>query len=73
MQSRMAYDKANPGALKARYEFEARVQQCGIEHSLLDLIKTRASQIKQAAALSAQRMARAANLLRTRMRNARID
>ena len=73
MQPRMAFDKASPGALKAMSGLEAYVQQREIEPSLLDLIKSRAAQIKRAAALSAQRMARAADLLRTRMRGAGTD
>lgn len=73
MQPRMAYDKASPGALKAMSRLEAYVQQRGIEQNLMDLIKTRAAQIKRAAALSAQRMARAADLLRTRLRGTGMD
>ena len=45
MQPRIAYDKASPGAVKAMYGLEAYVQQSGIEHGLLGLIKMRASQI----------------------------
>jgi AhpD family alkylhydroperoxidase len=45
MEPRIAFDKASPEAVKAMYGLEAYVQQSGIEHVLLGLIKTRASQI----------------------------
>ena len=45
MQPRIAIDKVSPGAIQALYGLEAYVQQSGIEHALLSLIKTRASQI----------------------------
>ena len=45
MQPRIEYSKAAPGALKAMYGLEAYVKSSGLEPSLLDLIKTRASQI----------------------------
>ena len=45
MQSRIEYGKAAPGAYKAMYGLEAYVKSSGLEPSLLDLIKTRASQI----------------------------
>ena len=45
MQPRIEYGKAAPGAFKAMYGLEAYVKSSGLEPSLLDLIKTRASQI----------------------------
>jgi AhpD family alkylhydroperoxidase len=42
---RLNYYKASPDAIKAMVDFEGYVQGCGLESSLLDLIKTRASQI----------------------------
>ena len=45
MQPRIEYGKAAPGAYKAMYGLEAYVKSSGLEPSLLDLIKTRASQI----------------------------
>jgi AhpD family alkylhydroperoxidase len=45
MQPRIEYGKAAPGAFKAMYALEAYVKSTGLEPSLLDLIKTRASQI----------------------------
>jgi AhpD family alkylhydroperoxidase len=45
MQPRIEYGKASPGAYKAMYGLEAYVKSSGLEPSLLDLIKTRASQI----------------------------
>ncbi len=45
MQPRMNFYKAAPEALKALTALEGYVQKSGIEPLLLDLIKTRASQI----------------------------
>ncbi len=45
MQTRIEYTKVNPGAIKAMYGLETYVRECGLEPSLLDLIKVRASQI----------------------------
>lgn len=45
MHARIEYSKVNPAAVKAMYGLEAYVKECGLEASLLDLIKTRASQI----------------------------
>jgi AhpD family alkylhydroperoxidase len=42
---RLNYYKASPDAIKAMVDFEGYVQGCGLDPSLLDLIKTRASQI----------------------------
>lgn len=46
MQPRIDYHKDAPaGAAKAMYGLEMYVRNCGLEHSLLHLVKTRASQI----------------------------
>jgi AhpD family alkylhydroperoxidase len=45
MQSRIDYSKQEPGALKAMLGLETYVRNSGLEPSLLELIKTRASQI----------------------------
>lgn len=45
MQPRIAYMKVAPGAMKAMRGLEAYLAECGLEPSLLDLVKTRASQI----------------------------
>ena len=45
MQARLDYLKAAPGAIKAMSGLEAYVTACGLEASLLDLVKLRASQI----------------------------
>jgi AhpD family alkylhydroperoxidase len=45
MQSRIEYAKAAPGAAKAMRALELHVHECGLERTLLELVKTRASQI----------------------------
>lgn len=45
MQPRLDINKVAPGALKAMYSLQKYVDECGLEHSLLYLIKVRASQI----------------------------
>ena len=45
MQSRFRFDHAAPGALKAVPGLEQNLRGCGLEESLLDLIKLRASRI----------------------------
>lgn len=45
MQSRLEYKKIAPAAYKAMRELETYVQQSDLEPSLLELVKTRASQI----------------------------
>ncbi|HYP25981.1 MAG TPA: carboxymuconolactone decarboxylase family protein [Blastocatellia bacterium] len=45
MQPRLNYDKVAPGALRAMYSLQKYVDECGLEHSLLALVKVRASQI----------------------------
>lgn len=45
MQSRIEYDKVSPEAYKAMYRLEIFIHKCGLEKSLVELIKMRASQI----------------------------
>ncbi len=45
MKTRIEYKKVAPEASRALYAIEKYVNQCGLEHSLLDLVKLRASQI----------------------------
>lgn len=42
---RIDYRKASPGAFQAMLGLESHVQNSGLEHSLIELIKTRVSQI----------------------------
>lgn len=49
MQARLDYQKAAPQLLKAMYALEQAVRASGLEHSLLELVKTRASQINHCA------------------------
>jgi AhpD family alkylhydroperoxidase len=45
MKSRLNYQHKSPGAYEAMLGLEAFIRNCGLEHPLLELIKTRASQI----------------------------
>lgn len=45
MRRRLEYDEAAPGAMRAMYALQRYVEGCGLERSLLELVKTRASQI----------------------------
>ena len=45
MQARLNPMKASPDAYKALAQFQAYVDQCGLEPSLMDLVKIRTSQI----------------------------
>jgi AhpD family alkylhydroperoxidase len=45
MEPRMDYMKTAPDGYKAMSALESYVRQSGLEHSLLELVKTRASQI----------------------------
>lgn len=45
MGTQLKYEKAAPGALRAMYSLQKYVDECGLEKPLLELIKTRASQI----------------------------
>ena len=45
MEPRLDFYKASPEAIKAMIAFSAATEKLGIEHSLLELVKLRASQI----------------------------
>jgi len=45
MKTRLDYGKAAPGAVQAMYRLHKYVEESGLEHSLLELVKTRASQM----------------------------
>jgi AhpD family alkylhydroperoxidase len=45
MKERMDYKKVSPQGAKAVGELHAFIRKCGLEHSLLELMKLRASQI----------------------------
>ena len=45
MQIRLDYSKAAPGSVQAMYKLQKYVDDSGLEHSLLELVKTRVSQI----------------------------
>src|SRR5690606_21425978 len=45
MEPRINYANVAPGALGAMQNLERYVRECGLEHSLLHLVKLRASQI----------------------------
>jgi AhpD family alkylhydroperoxidase len=45
MKEPMDYGKAAPGATRAMYGLESYIKECGLEKSLIELVKLRASQI----------------------------
>ena len=45
METRITYVKVAPGAYRAMLGLEEYLRQCGLEESLLDLVKLRASQV----------------------------
>lgn len=45
MKMRLNFSVAAPNAMKAMLDFENYVRNSGLEHSLIELVKTRASQI----------------------------
>lgn len=45
MHARIDYSRAAPGAYQAMYAVENYVRECGLERSLIELVKLRASQI----------------------------
>ena len=45
MPQRMNYTQASPDGFKAIYGLQQYVENCGLEHPLLELVKMRASQI----------------------------
>lgn len=49
MKARLDYGKDAPGAYEAMLGLETYLRECGLEHSLIHLIKLRASQINECA------------------------
>lgn len=49
MSARIDYTKTAPGAARAMYGLQSYVNESGLEASLLELVKTRASQINRCA------------------------
>ncbi len=49
MGQRLEYRKASPEAIEAMLQMEGYVRRCGLEKSLLELVKTRTSQINDCA------------------------
>ncbi len=45
MKARLDISKVSPAGIAAMRQLQAHVDGCGLEHSLLELVKTRASQI----------------------------
>jgi AhpD family alkylhydroperoxidase len=45
MEKRLDFSKAAPGSMQAMYKLQKYVDESGIEHSLLELVKTRVSQL----------------------------
>lgn len=45
MEQRIDFPKASPAGFKAMLDFQAQVNALGLEHSLIELVKLRASQI----------------------------
>jgi AhpD family alkylhydroperoxidase len=45
MEKRLDFSKAAPGSMQAMYKLQKYTEESGLEHSLLELVKTRASQI----------------------------
>ncbi|HEY5883409.1 MAG TPA: carboxymuconolactone decarboxylase family protein [Pyrinomonadaceae bacterium] len=45
MKTRLDYGKAAPGSVQAMYKLQKYVDQSGLDHSLLELVKTRVSQM----------------------------
>jgi alkylhydroperoxidase family enzyme len=45
MTARLNYSKAAPGSVQAMYKLQTFVEDSGLEPSLLELVKTRVSQI----------------------------
>jgi AhpD family alkylhydroperoxidase len=45
MQTRLDYGNAAPGSVQAMYKLQKYVDESGLEHSLLELVKTRVSQM----------------------------
>src|SRR5436309_492350 len=45
MEKRLDYSKAAPGSMQAMYKLQKYVDESGLEHSMIELVKTRVSQI----------------------------
>ncbi len=45
MEQRLGYAKIASQGINALHDLQAYIESCGLEHSLLELVKTRASQI----------------------------
>lgn len=45
MEARLSYSAKSPDGFKAMLALNSFAEECGLEHSLLELVKTRASQI----------------------------
>ena len=45
MEERIDFNKIGSGVIKAMYALQKYVDECGLEHPLLELVKVRASQI----------------------------
>ena len=45
MSQRLNYAKASPEGFKAIHQLQAHVDNCGLEHPLMELVKMRASQL----------------------------
>src|ERR1043165_7339305 len=45
MEKRLDYSKAAPGSVQAMYKLQKYVDESGLEHPLLELVKPRVSQI----------------------------
>jgi alkylhydroperoxidase family enzyme len=56
MQPRINFKQAAPDAYAAMSGLQGYVNKCGLEHSLLELVKTRASQINGCAFCIAMRV-----------------
>ena len=88
MKPRMNYYQAAPDTIKALVALEEQIQASGLEKSLIELVKTRASQIngcafcinmhtqdarKQGETISVERLARVAAVHRPRTRRVGVD
>ncbi len=56
MEGRLDYSHTAPGASRAMYALQKYVEEIGLEHSLLELVETRASQINGCAYCIDQRL-----------------
>ena len=49
MHQRIAYEQVAPDGIRIMRQFEQYIKQCGLEHGLVELVKTRVSQINRCA------------------------